>query len=288
MSRRSDSLLTPGREDLPMQAQEIGTRWGSVLERVPFLSGIAKSHGWHYVISVGHRVAGVGLVVYLLVHLLTLSTLQTPSAYDGKMKILSIPVVVVLAWLSCLPVVFHALNGGRLILYESFGNRNDAAMVRWTFGLTGLYAAVLGLLILLRNQSVSPVFFWILFLTGGLLAASIVGARLRGIGHSPFWMLQRITGAFLLVAIPAHLMFSHLSPGVSHEAQAVILRMQDPFIKVVDIVLAVSALYHAGYGLFSIGADYIRSRPLRRLYTAAVATLCALFAFIALRLTVAL
>ena len=257
-----------------------------LLEKAPFLSGYAKSHGWHYVISWCHRISGVGLVVYLLVHIYTLSSLRTPAVYDGKMKLLAIPIVVFLAWLSCLPVVFHALNGGRLILYESFGSRDDETMVRWTFGLTALYAAVFGLLILMQNQNVSPLFFWLLFLPAALLAAYGVGARFRWSGHTLYWKLQRITGAFLLVAIPAHLMFSHLNPGVAHEAQAVILRMQNVFIRLVDILLAVSALYHAGYGLFSIGADYIRTRSLRRLYTAAVAAVCAVFLFIALRLTV--
>jgi len=257
-----------------------------LLEKVPFLSDSARSHGWHYVISWCHRISGVGLVVYLLIHIYTLSSLQTPAVYDGKMKLLAIPIVVFLAWLSCLPVVFHALNGGRLILYESFGSRNDETLVRWTFGLTALYAAVFGLLILLKNQNVSPFFFWLLFLLAALLTAYGVGARLRRSGHTLYWKLQRITGAFLLVAIPAHLMFSHLNPGVAHEAQAVILRMQSVFIRVVDILLAASALYHAGYGLFSIGADYIRIRSLRRLYTAAIAVVFAVFLFIALRLTV--
>lgn len=262
-----------------MKANTISSRSGGwampLLEKVPFLSDSARSHGWHYVISWCHRISGVGLVVYLLIHIYTLSSLQTPAVYDGKMKLLAIPIVV-----------FHALNGGRLILYESFGSRNDETMVRWTFGLTALYAAVFGLLILLKNQNVSPFFFWLLFLLAALLTAYGVGARLWRSGHTLYWKLQRITGAFLLVAIPAHLMFSHLNPGVAHEAQAVILRMQSVFIKVVDILLAVSALYHAGYGLFSIGADYIRTRSLRRLYTAAVAVVFAVFLFIALRLTV--
>jgi succinate dehydrogenase cytochrome b556 subunit/succinate dehydrogenase hydrophobic membrane anchor protein len=273
-----------------MKANTINSRSGGwvmpLLEKVPFLSDLARSRGWHYVISWCHRISGVGLVFYLLYHIYTLSSLQTPAVYDGKMKLLAIPIVVFLAWLSCLPVVFHALNGGRLILYESFGSRNDETMVRWTFGLTALYAAVFGLLILLKNQSVSPFFFWLLFLLAALLSAYGVGSRLRRSGHTLYWKLQRITGAFLLVAIPAHLMFSHLNPGVAHEAQAVILRMQSVFIKIVDIILAVSALYHAGYGLFSIGADYIRTRSLRRLYTAAVAVVAAGFLFIALRLTV--
>jgi succinate dehydrogenase cytochrome b556 subunit len=259
-----------------------------LLNKVPFLADYARSHGWHYAISWCHRISGVGLVVYLLVHLYTLSQLQTPGAYDAKMQLMTIPIVVFLAWLSCVPVVFHALNGGRLILYESFGSRDDETMVRWTFGLTALYTAVFGLLILMGNQSVSPFFFWILFMLAALLAAYGVGVRFRRSGHTLYWKLQRITGAFLLVAIPAHLMFSHLNPGVAHEAQAVILRMQSVFIKAVDILLAVSALYHAGYGLFSIGADYIRSRSLRRLYTAAVVLVFAVFLFIALRLTVSI
>ncbi|MBN2439320.1 MAG: hypothetical protein JXL20_12055 [Deltaproteobacteria bacterium] len=258
------------------------------LEKVPFLSDSARSRGWYYVISWCHRISGVGLVVYLLIHIYTLSSLQTPAVYDGKMKLLAIPVVVFLAWLSCLPVVFHALNGGRLILYESFGSRNDETLIRWTFGLTALYAAVFGLLILMKSQSVSPFFFWILFVPAALLAAYAVGARIWRSGHTLYWKLQRITGAFLLVAVPAHLLFSHLNPGVAHEAQAVILRMQSVFIKAVDIVIAVSALYHAGYGLFSIGADYIRTRSIRRLYTAAVVAVFAVFLFIALRLTVSI
>jgi len=259
-----------------------------LLEKIPFLSDIARSHGWHYVISWCHRISGVVLVIYLLVHLYTLSSLLTPEVYNGKMKLLAIPFVVFMAWLSCLPVVFHALNGGRLILYESFGSRNDETLIRWTFGLTALYAAVLGLLILLKNQTVSPFFFWIFFILIALLAAYAVGARVWRSGHTLYWKLQRITGAFLLVAIPAHLMFSHLNPGVAHEAQAVTLRMQSAFIKIVDILLAVSAVYHAGYGVFSIGADYIRSRSLQRLYTAAVCVVFAVFLFIALRLTVSI
>jgi succinate dehydrogenase cytochrome b556 subunit len=273
-----------------MKANTISSRSGGwvmpLLEKVPFLSAYARSRGWHYVISWCHRISGVGLVFYLLFHIYTLSSLQTPAVYDGKMKLLAIPIVVFLAWLSCLPVVFHALNGGRLILYESFGNRSDETLIRWTFGLTALYAAVFGLLILLKSQSVSPFFFWLFFILIALLTAYAVGARIWRSGHTLYWKLQRITGAFLLVAIPAHLMFSHLNPGVAHEAQAVILRMQSVFIKGVDILLAVSALYHAGYGLFSIGADYIRTRSLRRLYTAAVAVVFAVFLFIALRLTV--
>lgn len=262
-----------------------------LLEKVPFLSDLVRSHGWHYVISWCHRISGVWVVAYLLFHIYILSTLQMPCFYDG-MKLLSIPIAVLLVWLSCLPVVFHALNGGRLILYESFGSRNDETMLRWTFSLTVLYAAVFGLLVLLKNKNVLPFLFLplflflLLFILAALLMACIIGAKLWRSRHALYWKLQRITGAFLLVAIPAYLIFPDLNSGIAQDAPTLILRMQNAFIKVVDILLAFSALYHGGYGLFSIGADYIRKRSLRHLYAAAVAVLFAVFLFIALRLTI--
>lgn len=278
-----------------MEANTISNRSGvwviPLLEKIPFLSYYGRSHGWHYVISWCHRISGVWVVAYLLFHIYILSTLQMPCFYDG-MKFLSIPVAVLLVWLSCLPVVFHALNGGRLILYESFGCRNDGTMLRWTFGLTVLYAAVFGLLIVLKNKEVLPLLFlplfsfWLLFILTALLMACVVGAKLGRSRHALYWKLQRITGAFLLVVIPAYLIFPDLNPGITQEVSSLILRMQNAFIKAVNILLAFSALYHGGYGLFSIGADYIRKRSLRRLYAAAVAVLFAVFLFIALRLII--
>jgi succinate dehydrogenase hydrophobic membrane anchor protein len=262
-----------------------------LLEKAPFLSDLVRSHGWHYVISWCHRISGVGIVVYLLFYINTLSTLRIPCFYDG-MKLLFIPIAVLLVWLSCLPVVFHALNGGRLILYEFFGSRNDETMLRWTFSLTVLYAAVFGLLIFFKNDNVSPFLFWplflfwLLFILAALLMASIAGAKLWRSRHALYWKLQRITGVFLLVAIPAYLIFPDLNPGIAHEVQTLTLRMQNACIKIVDILLVFSALYHGGYGMFSIGADYIRKRSLRRLYAAAVAVLFAVFLFIALRLII--
>ena len=81
------------------------------------------------------RISGVGLVVYFLIHIYTLSSLQTPAVYDGKMKLLAIPIVVFLAWLSCLPVVFHALNGGG----SSCTSPSAAATTRpWSAGPSAL------------------------------------------------------------------------------------------------------------------------------------------------------
>lgn len=50
---------------------------------------------------------------------------------------------------------------------------------------------------------------------------------------------------------------------MAHEANTVAMRMQNYFIKAVDISLVLVVLYHAGYGLVSLTGDYLESRTLR-------------------------
>lgn len=263
----------------------------TLLEKVPFLSDLARSHGWHYVITWCHRISGVWAVAGLLFHIYLLSTLQMPGFYD-RMNLLSPPIALLLVWLAGLPVVFHALNGVRLILYESFGSRNDETMLRWTFGLTLLYATLFGMLVLLKNQNVLPLLFWPLFLVwflsipAALMMACMVAAKLWQSRHALYWKLQRVTGAFLLVAISAYVISPDLNRGIVQDMPTLIPRMQNTFIRVVCLLFAVFALYHGGYGLFSIGVDYLRKRSFRRLYAAAVAALFAVFLYVALRLTI--
>ncbi len=81
--------------------------------------------------------------------------LETPSHYDTKMQIFSSPLFGFFEWLLAVPVIFHALNGGRLILYESFGNREDNAVIKWLSSFSALYLLFLGILMIAGNQSVS-------------------------------------------------------------------------------------------------------------------------------------
>jgi succinate dehydrogenase hydrophobic membrane anchor protein len=165
-----------------------------------------------------------------------------------------------LEWLLAVPVIIHALNGGRLILYEIFGTRNEAALLRWMFGLCIIYVMLHALLMIMGSQAVSPTFFWLVVFILSACLLILVTSRIWGIEGALGWKLQRITGAFLLMMIPAHLLFMHLQPSIGHEANVVIARMQIVFIKVVDLILVVGVLFHAGYGLISIGRDYIKSK----------------------------
>jgi succinate dehydrogenase hydrophobic anchor subunit len=258
------------RMKVPEESQGIGASVLPILEKLPILSRYARTSGWHYVISWLHRLTGIGLVIILTLHLYARSSVQTSAGSNAAMNVLASPIFLFLVWASSLAVSFHALNGGRLILYELFGRRSDAATIRWIFGLSTAYAAIVGLLMILKNQSVSALFFWLITFCIGAVTAYAVECRMSHLRHSLFWKLQRISGAFLFTSVPAYLFFLYLNPVLADVTRTGIALMQDIFIRVVTLALVVSALYHAGYGLFSIAADYTSSRIVRVAMTALI------------------
>ena len=255
-----------------------------LLEKVPAISFYARTRGWHYIVSWCNRIAGLLLVIWLWLHIYFLAFLYTPDVYDANMKIFRFFIFAFLQWVLSLPVIFHALNGGRLILYELFGARNDETMGRWMFGLSVLYMGVVGLFMVMGNQSVSLFFFWLLMLLTALICGYAVARKLWQSEHSFLWKFQRISGAFLLIMVPAHLLFMHLNPSVAMEAGVVIERMQNWFIKAVDLILIVAALYHGSYGLFSVLSGYLSSRILKKALACVVTFITLIFAWIGIRL----
>lgn len=224
---------------------------------------LARARGWPFLLSWCHRLSGIILFLFLMAHLWTLSSLADPASYDAKMRIFGFFVLAFLEWVLALPVIFHALNGGRLILYEGFGVRDDRVMIRWVASLGLAYMATLGWAMLKGDQSVSPALFWLVALVLAAFAASGAAARFWREPQRPGWRFQRISGAFLLVLIPAHMFFMHLSFSVGHDSSVVLQRLQSFFIRGVDLLLLAAVLYHGGYGAFSIAGDYLPSRTAR-------------------------
>ena len=255
------------------------------LENVPVVSFYAKTRGWPFVIAWTHRISGLLMVLYIGIHIYTLSFLAAPDAYDAKMELFSFFPFSFLEWLLAAPVIFHALNGGRLILYEIFGIRNDESMIRWVLGLCAIYFSLLGLLMVMGNQTVSPIFFWLIIFILGILPCYLVAAKVWNIAASITWKFQRISGAYLIVMIPAHLLFMHLQPAVGHDAGVVIARMQNIFIKFIDLTLVVIGLYHAGYGLTAIIRDYLKSGLLQTGLIGLIFLVMVVFGWIGIKLT---
>jgi succinate dehydrogenase hydrophobic membrane anchor protein len=202
------------------------------------------------------------------------------------MALFSSPLIVFFEWLLAIPVIFHAVNGGRLMLFEIYGYRDDTAMIRWLFVVSGAYVCLLAVFMLLGNQSASPIFFWLTVFITAVIGGYAFLARIWRLGHSQFWKFQRASGVFLLAMIPAHFLFMHLNPAVGKDSAVIIARMQNVFIKIVDFSMVLAVVYHGGYGLFSVGKDYITSRPLQILMTLLITVVMVLSAWIGLKIII--
>lgn len=268
----------------PEENQGCGACWLPGIEKLPVISRYAKTRGWPYLIAWLHRLSGIGIFLYLLVHIHSLSLIQTPDLYNARMQIMAGPAFAFFSFLAPLVVGFHSLNGGRLVLYELFGRRNDATMLHWSFGLALAYAALVGIVTIMKNQGASPVFFWMTTSLAGAATTYAVWARIRESRHSVLWKLQRISGAFLLIAVPAYLLFLSLNQGIGAAAQAAAAQMQNAFVRIVLLAMAAAALYHAGYGLYAILADYASSRMARNGAATLIVVGFAILAFLVFRI----
>jgi succinate dehydrogenase / fumarate reductase cytochrome b subunit len=267
---------------------KITDRVFGILNKIPYVAFYARTRGWEFILSWSHRITGLLLVLYVWFHLITLSSLSVPGDYDAKMALFSSPLIVFFEWLLAIPVIFHAVNGGRLMLFEIYGYRDDTAMIRWLFRVSAAYVCLLAVFMILGNQSVSPIFFWLTVFVIAVMGGYAFLARIWRLGHSQFWKFQRASGVFLLAMIPAHFLFMHLNPAAGNDSTVIIARMQSGFIKVVDIAMVLAVVYHGGYGLFSVGKDYIASRPLQILMTVLVAVVMVLSAWFGIKLIMTL
>ncbi|MBW2138858.1 MAG: hypothetical protein JRH06_15075 [Deltaproteobacteria bacterium] len=193
------------------------------LENLPWVSFYARTRGRHFVLAWAQRISGMLLVLMLVFHALA----YPPEPGQGSVFLAFV------AWLAAIPLMFHALNGSRLLLYEIFGVRKEQEMLRW-----------------------------LLALAAALIPAWGVGLRLRGLGHSVLWTLQRISAGLLLVLVPAFGLYLQLTP-VAGQAGLFPSALEAGFVRGVHVLFLATALFHGGYGLWSTAADYVSSRVAR-------------------------
>lgn len=66
-----------------------------------------------------HRISGIALIGYLFLHIYSLSPLsQGRVAFDAKMQSFSTPIFMFLEWVLFAFVLFHSLNGIRIVLVD--------------------------------------------------------------------------------------------------------------------------------------------------------------------------
>ena len=241
------------------------------------LQGLRQNRGGSYILGWSHRLTGLLLLAYVLLHINTLSTLSSPEVFTRKAEMFSGPFFVFLEWLLAIPVIFHCLNGGRLLVYELFTTRHDEKLIGWLGTLSIVYMLLLGYLMFLGNQEVSPLFFWLTALILSLIVTCPVWQKISRVNGSIFWKLQRSSGAFLFVLVPAHMLFMHLNPTVGRDVQVISERLNQPLIVALDTGLLVCILYHGGYGLIGILKDYLIDQRTIKIAMAVVIVTLVLF-----------
>ncbi len=71
------------------------------------------------------------------------------------------------------------------------------------------------------------------------------------------WILQRISALIIIVVLGLHIGYLHFSnSGAPLEYNYIILRLKTPVFIFLDILLLISGLYHALYGLYSVLLDF--------------------------------
>ncbi len=247
------------------------------LARINLVQQLYRSRGSGYLVAWAHRISGVMLVVYVLLHINTLSSLVSPDEFARKMQLFGSPAAVFGEWLLALPVIFHSLNGGRLLVYELFSSRHDRQLLGWVYLLSATYMGVLGYLMLLGNQQVSAHFFWLLTGIAALFFSYPVLRKVMSGPGSAGWKLHRISGSILFLLVPAHMLFMHLTPAAGRDSAVIAQRMNQPLIMVVDALLLLAILYHGGYGLIGILRDYTDRTVLIRIATVVTSLVFVLF-----------
>jgi len=260
----------------------------SLMDKLPILSYYANSRGWTFLISWGHRLAGLTLVGYMFAHIYTLSLLFDPAAFDADMKFLHNFVFSFLEWCVAIPLIFHSLNGGRLILYELFHVREEEMLIRLMTIIGFLYIFIVGFFFIEEARQVSAILFWSITVIVSLIAFFIILFKVWVTNNSILWKLQRITGAFMFPMLIGHMFFMHMNYLTGHDSQTILQRVQNPFIKGMDFVFVVLLFFHAGYGLFSIIADYIKPGRLLKSLTFLIIIAMAISTFFGIRIVVAL
>ncbi len=256
----------------------------SIMGKIPVLSYYSKSRGWSFLISWGHRLAGLTLVAYMFAHIYTLSHLFSPETYDAEMKLLDHFVFSFLEWAVAIPVIFHALNGGRLILYELFEVRKDEMMIRWMAALGIIYVIIVGFFFVHETPQASASFFWSTALFLAIIALIIIVVKIWTTGNSMLWKLQRITAAFMFPLLIGHMFFMHMNYLTAHDSKTILLRLESPFIRGIDLAFVVFLLFHAGYGLYSVITDYLKPGPLLKILAFLVIFVMALSAYFGIKL----
>lgn len=89
---------------------------------------------------VGHRLTGLALVAYVFLHLSFLTTASLGSGdFDTLMSTTSQPLFIAMDFMLVIVVIFHAMNGARVVLFDlGIGIRRQKLVFWITMAIAGV------------------------------------------------------------------------------------------------------------------------------------------------------
>jgi succinate dehydrogenase / fumarate reductase cytochrome b subunit len=79
-----------------------------------------------------HRITGIGLAVYLIMHTWVLSSAQSgPSAFTDRLGVVQSPLFYFLELFLVVALFFHMLNGIRIIVADFFSATRQHKLLFW-------------------------------------------------------------------------------------------------------------------------------------------------------------
>ena len=91
-----------------------------------------------------HRITGLGLVVYLVLHINVISNLHDPAGFNKVMTFLGSPLFRFLEVGLLAFVIYHAVNGIRVIWVDFFEGSANQAKIFWVLTVIGVIIFILG------------------------------------------------------------------------------------------------------------------------------------------------
>ncbi len=111
-------------------------------------------HPAHYKVGawawLAHRISGIGIAAYLIAHIIVISTAQAGGAsFDGIMASLQTPLFLALDIILIGVIVFHMLNGFRILLFDLGIGIRQQKQLFWGFTGVSVIAFIATLIFIL-------------------------------------------------------------------------------------------------------------------------------------------
>ena len=225
-----------------------------------------------------HRITGVAIILFLFAHVIDTAVVGWgPNAYNRVVRVYENPIVRLLELGLVAAVLYHSLNGIKILLVDFFPSLAKHIRVMGIITLTAVpgldgvrhvghgrpdhrpdqglrWRPPPSLAAMRRRRSAAP-------------QRDFRGGRDRPVGGFELWswLFMRISGLLLLVLAVGHVLIMHVQDdGVGRvNFGFVATRWASPFWRTWDWMLLVLALIHGINGLRVITLDYVRKPGVR-------------------------